>query len=63
MGKKNASLRGPETPLDITLDKAVDLLANRNKKSRNELDLNLHYNVFFCFKVLVHSNHPNLLIR
>lgn len=32
-GKQNASLRGPETPLDITVDKAVELLANRNKKS------------------------------
>jgi DNA topoisomerase-1 len=32
-GKKNASLRGPETPLDITVEKAVELLANRNKKS------------------------------
>ena len=32
-GKQNASLRGPETPLDISLDKSVELLANRNKKS------------------------------
>ena len=32
-GKQNASLRGPETPLDISLDKSIELLANRNKKS------------------------------
>jgi DNA topoisomerase-1 len=32
-GKQNASLRGPETPLDITIEKAVELLANRNKRS------------------------------
>ena len=32
-GKQNASLRGPETPLDITVEKAVELLANRNKRS------------------------------
>jgi len=32
-GKQNASLRGPETPLDITVNKAVELLANRNKRS------------------------------
>jgi len=32
-GKQNASLRGAETPLDITVEKAVELLANRNKKS------------------------------
>lgn len=42
MGKKNASLRGPETPLDITLDKAVDLLANRNKKSSTLRSLGSH---------------------
>ena len=33
MGKQNATLKGAETPLDITLEKAIDLLANRNKKS------------------------------
>ena len=32
-GKKNASLRGQETPLDITVEKAVELLANKNKTS------------------------------
>ena len=32
-GKKNASLRGAETPLDISLDKAIELLASKNKKS------------------------------
>jgi len=32
-GKQNASLKGPETPLDVTVDKSVELLANRNKKS------------------------------
>ncbi|MBT6982062.1 MAG: DNA topoisomerase I, partial [Candidatus Marinimicrobia bacterium] len=32
-GKQNASLRGVETPLDITVEKSVELLANRNKRS------------------------------
>jgi len=32
-GKQNASLRGVETPLDITVAKSVELLANRNKRS------------------------------
>ncbi|MBJ12932.1 MAG: DNA topoisomerase I [Candidatus Marinimicrobia bacterium] len=32
-GKQNASLRGKETPLDITLDKAIEFLINKNKKS------------------------------
>ena len=32
-GKQNASLRGPETPLNISVEKSVELLANRNKKS------------------------------
>ena len=32
-GKQNASLRGSETPLDISVEKSVELLANRNKKS------------------------------
>ena len=32
-GKQNASLRGPETPLNISVKKSVELLANRNKKS------------------------------
>ncbi len=33
-GKLNASLRGIETPLDISIEKSVALLANRNKKSQ-----------------------------
>tara|TARA_A100001037_G_scaffold108927_1_gene99159 strand:+ start:5239 stop:7764 length:2526 start_codon:yes stop_codon:yes gene_type:complete len=32
-GNQNASLRGLETPLDITVEKALELLANRNKRS------------------------------
>ena len=32
-GKQNASLRGVETPLDITVDISVELLATRNKRS------------------------------
>ena len=32
-GKQNATLRGPETPLDVSVEKSVELLANRNKKS------------------------------
>ena len=42
MGKKNASLRGSETPLDITLEKAVELLANKNKKSSTLRSLGTH---------------------
>ena len=42
MGKQNASLRGPETPLDITIEKAVELLANRNKKSSTLRSLGSH---------------------
>ncbi len=42
MGKKNASVSGPETPLDITLEKAVALLANRNKKSSTLRSLGSH---------------------
>jgi len=42
MGKQNASLRGPETPLDITIEKAVELLANRNKKSSTLRSLGPH---------------------
>ena len=34
-GKQNASIKGPETPLDITVQKSINLLANRNKKSGN----------------------------
>ena len=32
-GKQNATLRGSETPLDVSVEKSVDLLANRNKRS------------------------------
>ena len=32
-GKKNASLRGQETPLDITVEKSIELLASKNKTS------------------------------
>ena len=41
-GKQNASLRGSETPLDISLDKSVELLANRNKKSTEIKTLGEH---------------------
>jgi DNA topoisomerase-1 len=41
-GKQNASLRGVETPLDVTLEKAVELLANRNKKSSELKSLGAH---------------------
>ena len=32
-GKQNASIQDPDTPLNVTLEKSVELLANRNKKS------------------------------
>ena len=32
-GKQNATLRGPETPLDVSVEKSIELLANRNKRS------------------------------
>ena len=41
-GRKNASLRGQETPLDITLEKAVELLANKNKTSSEIKTLGEH---------------------
>ena len=41
-GKQNASLRGPETPLDINLEKAVELLLNRNKRSTDIKTLGDH---------------------
>ena len=41
-GKKNASLRGSETPLDIKLEKAVELLENRNKKSTELRNIGAH---------------------
>ena len=44
MGKQNATIKGAETPLDITLEKAIDLLANRNKKSSIMRTLGEHPN-------------------
>jgi DNA topoisomerase-1 len=41
-GKQNASLKGKETPLDITLEKSVELLANRNKSSSEIKTLGEH---------------------
>ena len=41
-GKQNASLRGSETPLDISIEKSVELLANRNKKSAELRTLGEH---------------------
>jgi topoisomerase IA-like protein len=43
MGKQNASLKGAETPLDVTLEKAIELLANRNKKSSTIRTLVKHF--------------------
>ena len=44
MVKQNASLKGAETPLDVTLEKAIELLANRNKKSSTIVTLGEHPN-------------------
>ena len=41
-GKMNASLRGEETPLDIGLAKAIELLKNRNKKSSDLRNIGAH---------------------
>ena len=41
-GKQNASLRGAETPLDVTVEKAIELLANRNKKNADLKSLGDH---------------------
>ena len=41
-GKNNAPLRGVETPLDISLEKAVELLANRKKSSSELKSLGVH---------------------
>ena len=41
-GKQNASLKGPETPLDIGVEKSVELLASRNKKSAELRSLGEH---------------------
>ena len=43
-GKQNASLKGKETPLDISLEKSIELLANRNKKSSDLRELGSHPN-------------------
>ena len=41
-GKQNASLKGKETPLDITLEKSIELLANRNNSSSEVKTLGEH---------------------
>ena len=41
-GKINASLRGQETPLDIELSKALELLKNRNKRSSELRNIGSH---------------------
>ena len=41
-GKMNASLRGEETPLDIELPKALELLKNRNKKRSDLRNVGAH---------------------
>ena len=41
-GKMNASLRGEETPLDIELPKALELLKNRNKKRSDLRNIGAH---------------------
>ena len=41
-GKMNASLKGKETPLDIELPKALELLKNRNKKSSDLRNIGAH---------------------
>ncbi len=41
-GKMNASLKGKETPIDIELPKALELLKNRNKKSSDLRNIGVH---------------------
>ena len=41
-GKKNAPLRGQETPLDVTLEKSIELLANRKTQSNDIKSLGKH---------------------
>ena len=41
-GKMNVSLRGKETPLDIELPKAIELLKNRNKRSTELRNIGTH---------------------
>ena len=41
-GKQNAAIKGTETPLDITLERAIELLANRNKTSSELKNLGKH---------------------
>ena len=42
MWKKNAPLRGPENPLDVTLDKAIELLAGQKGQSNDIKSLGKH---------------------
>ena len=41
-GKQNAPIRGAETPLDITLEQSIELLANKNKKTSELRNLGKH---------------------
>ncbi len=41
-GKQNAPIRGTETPLDITLEQSIKLLANKNQKSSELRNLGKH---------------------
>ena len=55
-GKQNAPILGPETPLDISLDKAIELLSNK-KKPKAEIRPNTSpSNVFFSelSKAIIH---------
>ena len=41
-GKQNAPIRGAGTPLDITLEQSIELLANKNKKTSELRNLGKH---------------------
>ena len=41
-GKQNAPIRGAGTPLDITLEQSIELLANKNKKTSELRSLGKH---------------------
>ena len=41
-GKQNAPIRGDGTPLDITLEQSIELLANKNKKTSELRNLGKH---------------------
>ncbi len=41
-GKQNAPIRGTGTPLDITLEQSIELLANKNKKTSELRNLGKH---------------------